>query len=71
MGCGNTREYLMTAADAYSQVIKKTVDMVHDKAIQRLAEKHGLRVLNVTWEDTGRFDFSSVGPNIRAARTSS
>ena len=54
----------MTAADAYSQVIKKTVDMVHDKAIQRLAEKHGLRVLNVTWEDTGRFDFSSVGPNI-------
>lgn len=54
----------MTTADAYSQVIKKTMDMVHDKAIQRLAEQHGLHVLNVTWEDTGRFDYSAVGPNI-------
>ncbi len=29
-----------------------------------MAQKHGLHVLDVTWEDTARFDFSAVGPNI-------
>jgi hypothetical protein len=54
----------MTTTDTYSLLIKKTTDMVRDKAVQRLAEEHGLHVLDVTWEDTGRFDFSAVGPNI-------
>ena len=54
----------MTTIDSYSLVIKKTTDMVRDKAVQRLAEEHGLHVLDVTWEDTARFDFSAVGPNI-------
>jgi hypothetical protein len=54
----------MKTTDTYSQVIKQTTGMVRDKAVQRLAQKHGLHVLDVTWEDTARFDFSAVGPNI-------
>lgn len=54
----------MKTTDTYSQVIQKTTGMVRDKAVQRLAQKHGLHVLDVTWEDTARFDFSAVGPNI-------
>lgn len=48
----------------YSQVIQKTVSMVANANIQQLASKHGLNVLNVTWEDTGRYKGSCVGPNI-------
>jgi len=54
----------MPASDAYAQVLQKTRGMVGDKAVQRLAKKHGLHVLDVTWEDTARYDNSSVGPNI-------
>jgi hypothetical protein len=49
---------------AYKQVIEKTVGMVSDGTVTQLAAKHGLNVLNVTWEDTGRYKGSSVGPNI-------
>ncbi len=56
----------MTAAEfaAYQDAIRKTAGMVGDGEAQRLAAKYGLNVLNVTWEDTGRFKGSSVGPNI-------
>ncbi len=48
----------------YAAVIEKTTAMVQDEAVQRLAQKHGLHVLDVTWEDRARFDFSAIGPNI-------
>ncbi len=54
----------MKTNDNYSDVIAKTTAMVQDKAVQRLAARHGLQVLDVTWEDTARYDFSAVGPNI-------
>ncbi len=54
----------MKTADEYSQVIAKTTGMVNDESVRGLAAKHGLHVLDVTWEDTARFDFSAVGPNI-------
>ena len=54
----------MTITNNYSEVITKTTGMVRDKAVGRLAKKHGLHVLDVTWEDTARFDDSAVGPNI-------
>ena len=54
----------MTRTENYADVIAKTTAMVRDKPVQRLAEKHGLHVLDVTWEDTARFDNSAVGPNI-------
>ena len=48
----------------YQQVIKRTKEMVWDSEANALAERLGLTVLNVTWEDTGRFHNSAVGPNI-------
>jgi len=50
--------------NAYEDAIHKTSRMVSDPKVRELAGKHGLNVLNVTWEDTGRFKGSSVGPNI-------
>ncbi|HNW30826.1 MAG TPA: hypothetical protein PKN50_20280, partial [Spirochaetota bacterium] len=49
---------------SYSGVIQKTAWMASDGNVQTLAQKYGLQVLNVTWEDTGRYKGSSVGPNI-------
>lgn len=48
----------------YRRVVQETAGMVSDAGTRRLAAKHGLQVLNVTWEDTGRYKGSSVGPNI-------
>lgn len=48
----------------YLRAIERTSAMVSDAAAQRLASQHGLNVVNVTWEDTGRYKGSAVGPNI-------
>ena len=37
----------MKITDTYPQVIQKTTAMVRDGAVQRLAQKHGLHVLDV------------------------
>ncbi|HEY3449868.1 MAG TPA: hypothetical protein VGK67_26180 [Myxococcales bacterium] len=50
--------------DAYWQVVQGVANMVGDPQAQQLASKYGLQVLNVTWEDTGRYQGSSLGPNI-------
>jgi hypothetical protein len=50
--------------EAYKKVVADTAGMVGDAEARRLAGKHGLNVLNITWEDTGRFHNSAVGPNI-------
>lgn len=54
----------MTAYNAYRQVIEQTVAMTFDSTAQSLAQEYGLNILNVTWEDTGRYNNSAVGPNI-------
>jgi hypothetical protein len=48
----------------YRQVIERTQAMVSDPEARRLAAALELDILNVTWEDTGRFYGSAVGPNI-------
>ncbi len=48
----------------YLQAIQNTTEMVWDQHAQALAAEYGLEILNVTWEDTGRYYNSSVGPNI-------
>lgn len=58
-----TRSEQMTY-DVYRRVIEQTASMVHDAQAQRLVEQYGLNILNVTWEDTGRYHNSAVGPNI-------
>ncbi len=51
-------------ADTYAQVIDKTAAMVIDLKAYELAVQRGLFIYDVTWEDTGRFKDSCVGPNI-------
>jgi hypothetical protein len=48
----------------YAETIRRTSNMVWDTQAQALAQKYGLHIVNVTWEDTGRYYNSSVGPNI-------
>ncbi len=48
----------------YREAIRRTATMVSDRDAQRLASRYGLNVLNITWEDTGRYKNSAVGPNI-------
>ncbi len=54
----------LAQSDRYSQVVNGVAGMVSDANAQQLASQYGLQILNVTWEDTGRFQGSSVGPNI-------
>lgn len=49
---------------AYRQVVERTVSMAADPQAQAMAQRLGLNILNITWEDTGRYKNSSVGPNI-------
>lgn len=49
---------------AYKEVVDKTVGMISDSTAQSLAQQMGLNILSVTWEDTGRYQNSAVGPNI-------
>lgn len=49
---------------AYVDALRKTAAMVNDPMAQRLVNKYKLNLLNLTWEDTGRYKNSSVGPNI-------
>ncbi|MEE9216317.1 MAG: hypothetical protein V3U32_02680 [Anaerolineales bacterium] len=49
---------------SYLEAIQRTSAMVWDDHALRLAQMHGLDLINVTWEDTGRFYNSAVGPNI-------
>ncbi len=54
-----------TAEDRdYGRVVDATVGMAERKDTRRQAEKHGLDLLNLCWEDTGRYKGSAVGPNI-------
>jgi len=48
----------------YLEAIEKTAAMVWNDRAQSLVQDYGLNLVNVTWEDTGRFNNSAVGPNI-------
>ncbi len=52
------------APDSYGEVVQQTAAMVKNRKARGLAKQHGLRILDVTWEDTGRYKGSCVGPNI-------
>ena len=58
------RSKVAPSPDPYFEAIDKTAGMLADPEAQRLAKLHGLQILNITWEDTGRFKGSAVGPNI-------
>ena len=48
----------------FATAIQRTESMVWDEQAQQLAHRHGLSLVNVTWEDTGRSEGSVGGPNI-------
>ncbi len=48
----------------FQVAVQRTSSMISDPAATKAAQSHGLQILNLTWEDTGRFKNSSVGPNI-------
>jgi len=49
---------------SYPGTVSRVAGMVSDGDAQALAARHGMQLLNVLWEDTGRWQGSSVGPNI-------
>ncbi len=51
-------------ARLYERVVKNVANMVDSDRAYTLANAHRLQILNVLWEDTGRWEGSSVGPNI-------
>jgi len=52
-------------ADAkFERVVKSVANMVESERAYTLASQFRLNLLNVMWEDTGRWEGSSVGPNI-------
>ncbi|MCC6897794.1 MAG: hypothetical protein IT377_02405 [Polyangiaceae bacterium] len=56
---------IVGAADPdYPSVVQKVVNMVSDQQIRGAVSRRGLDLLNVMWEDTGRAEGSSLGPNI-------
>jgi hypothetical protein len=49
---------------SFSEIVADVADMVSDSEAQAMVQKRGLGIVNVMWEDTGRWEGSSVGPNI-------
>lgn len=54
----------ISPARDHDRAVERVANMVSDGRAQALASSHGLQLLNVLWEDTGRWQGSSVGPNI-------
>ena len=48
----------------YDGAVERVEDMVNDDALRSAAAARGLSIVNVMWEDTGRAQGSSLGPNI-------
>ncbi len=53
-----------TPAPSFHQVIEKVEQMPFDQDLVSRTQRRGLSVVNLMWEDTGRYEGSSVGPNI-------
>ncbi|MFO7949504.1 MAG: hypothetical protein R6U36_03945 [Candidatus Fermentibacteraceae bacterium] len=48
----------------YAEVVGRVAEMTWDYKSCELASRYGMDVVNVTWEDTGRYSGSCWGPNI-------
>ena len=48
----------------YHSMVKRVAAMVDNDTAYKMTSAFGLQLLNVLWEDTGRWEGSSVGPNI-------
>ena len=59
-----TRPATTTTDPDHAKVIERTAQMTRSEQARALAKKHALDIVDLTWEDTGRYKGSSVGPNI-------
>ncbi len=50
--------------DEYAGVVESVAELAWDDRAWDLVSRFGLDLVNVAWEDTGRYQGSSVGPNI-------
>jgi hypothetical protein len=57
-------EWGIMGGPSYVRVVDRVVSMVNDPAVTSGAQRRGLGVMNVMWEDTGRAQGSALGPNI-------
>jgi hypothetical protein len=48
----------------YARVVDRVANMVSDQDLVGRVRRRSLALVNVTWEDTGRAEGSSLGPNI-------
>ena len=60
----STPAHAWSTHELFNGAISRVEQLVHDGSAQATVQRHGLNLLNVTWEDTGRYKGSSVGPNI-------
>ena len=49
---------------SFAAIVGDVAGMTGDGEATAMAGRHGLGIINVLWEDTGRWEGSSVGPNI-------
>jgi hypothetical protein len=61
---GDDSEWGIIGDSDYPTTVQKVVGMVNDPEIREGATRRGLDIVNVAWEDTGRAQGSSLGPNI-------
>ena len=52
------------AAAEHHALVQATANMTRDAAAQAQAQRHGLEILSLTWEDSARTKGSAYGPNI-------
>ncbi len=54
----------MPPAPSFAEIIDRVTGMSSDYGLLQRANRYGLDIVDLTWEDTGRNVGSSVGPNI-------
>jgi hypothetical protein len=52
-------------SDSFTEVIDRVCNMVYDREAKHLADKYGLTINRITWEDNARSKNSCWGPCIR------
>lgn len=57
-------EWGLVGDPAYGNVVDRVTGMLDDGELQRAVSARGLSMVNVMWEDVGRSEGSSLGPNI-------
>jgi hypothetical protein len=58
-------QHKIPSSDPFIQVIDRVCNMVSDPEAKQLADKYGLTINQITWEDNARSKNSCWGPCIR------